>query len=523
MGKGAFVGVDGIARKIKSGYVGVQTDIPIYKETSRTVNITADNIADYFEVTNGVYYFAGSGSTFTSNNKGMNNTTASTILKAKKDFSELWFDYSYSSEINSDKFTLRAAGTTIESEVSGDTTSKTYNESIKKGQTIEFKYTKDSSRHVHDDQCTFSNMRIVDTIKTLVGTEKKSVARKIKKAYVGVGGVARPCWSGGELTYDGTTTGLTPSTPDYPSRYNLASESVGNHVIFAGGRGCNLVDAYSDKLVKSELSTLSGYLSWLDGAPVGDYAIFAGGYSCTDSVDAYNSALVKSTPSKLSVSRYHLAGAPVKDYALFAGGIHDGGDENWCVNTIDTYNSNLVRGSATLNFARRMLTGVPIGNYALFAGGYGPSLNTENDFVEAYDNNLVRTNLSTLDSVFGEPSSGAVGSYALIAISSKYCIYNDNLVKMTSIKKNNNKFGGKCVTLKEYVLFAGDHLSSDYSASADVDAYNSNLIKVNIDDMSVARFDLAGGSVGDYALFAGGRTSTNAADAVTTVDVYTVS
>ena len=350
-----------------------------------------------------------------------------------------------------------------------------------------------------------------------------NVARKIKKAYVGVGGVARPCWSGGELTYYGTATGLTPYNSNYTSRFDLASESVGNHVIFAGGRGCNLVDAYSDKLVKSELSTLSGYLSWLDGAPVGDYAIFAGGYSCTDSVDAYNSALVKSTPSKLSVSRYSLAGAPVKDYALFAGGIHDGGDDNWCVNTIDTYNSNLVIGSATLSTARRMHTGVPIGNYALFAGGYGPSINMESDVVEAYDNNLVRTILSTLDSAWGEPSSGAVGSYALIGIGSKYCIYNDNLVKMTSIEKSNNKFGGKGVTLKGYVLFAGDHSMSNSSALADVDAYNSNLIKVNIDDMSVARLKLAGGSVGDYALFAGGMTSTNAADAVTTVDVYTVS
>ena len=195
MSKGAFVGVDGIARKIKSGYVGVQTDIPIYEETSRTVSITADNITDYLEVTNGVYYFAGSGSTFTSNNKGMHNTTASTILKAKKDFSELWFDYSYSSEAKYDKFTLRAAGTTIESEVSGATTNKTYNGSLTKGQTIEFTYSKDHSGDSNDDQCTFSNMRIVDTIKTLVGTEKKSVARKIKKAYVGVGGVARPAGS----------------------------------------------------------------------------------------------------------------------------------------------------------------------------------------------------------------------------------------------------------------------------------------------------------------------------------------
>ena len=94
---------------------------------------------------------------------------------------------------------------------------------------------------------------------------------------------------------------------------------------------------------------------------------------------------------------------------------------------------------------------------------------------------------------------------------------------MTSIKKSDNNFGGKGVTLKGYVLFAGDHSASNFSALTDVDAYNSNLIKVNVGNISVARYNLAGGSVGDYALFAGGATSNNMADAVTTVDVYTVS
>ena len=35
------------------------------------------------------------------------------------------------------------------------------------------------------------------------------VARKIKKAYIGIGGVARPCWPSGELAYYGTITGLS--------------------------------------------------------------------------------------------------------------------------------------------------------------------------------------------------------------------------------------------------------------------------------------------------------------------------
>lgn len=124
------------------------------------VSITAANIADYFTVTNGTYYFAGSGSVFTSNNGGKASSTASTVLTAKQDISVLAFRYSYSSERNYDKFTLKVGGTTVENAVSGATTNKSYNGSLTKGQTIEFTYSKDSSQNGNDDKCTFSDMHI---------------------------------------------------------------------------------------------------------------------------------------------------------------------------------------------------------------------------------------------------------------------------------------------------------------------------------------------------------------------------
>lgn len=125
------------------------------------VSITADNISDYFTVTNGSsYYFQGSGTVFTTNNAGVNSSTASTILTAKQNISVLAFNYSYSSEANYDKFTLKVGGTTVEDGVSGATTNKTYNGSLAKGQTVEFTYSKDSSQNANDDKCTFSNMHI---------------------------------------------------------------------------------------------------------------------------------------------------------------------------------------------------------------------------------------------------------------------------------------------------------------------------------------------------------------------------
>lgn len=124
------------------------------------VAITAANISDYFTVTNGTYYFAGSGSVFTSNNSGESNSTASTVLTAKQDISVLAFNYSYSSEAKYDTFTLKVGGTTVEDGISGATTNKTYNGSLAKGQTVEFTYSKDSSQNANDDKCAFSDMHI---------------------------------------------------------------------------------------------------------------------------------------------------------------------------------------------------------------------------------------------------------------------------------------------------------------------------------------------------------------------------
>ena len=129
--------------------------------SSITVNITASNISEYFTVTNGSsYYFKGNGNVFTTNNAGVNSSTASTTLTAKQNISEISFNYSYSSEPSYDKFTLKVAGSTIENAVSGSTTTKSYNGSLTSGQTIEFKYAKDGSVNKNDDKCTFSNMVI---------------------------------------------------------------------------------------------------------------------------------------------------------------------------------------------------------------------------------------------------------------------------------------------------------------------------------------------------------------------------
>ena len=98
------------------------------------------------------------------------------------------------------------------------------------------------------------------------------VARKVKKAYIGVGGVARIFWSGGELAYYGTATALSSG------RTYHAAATVGNYALFGGGY------SYS-----------SGYMT---------------------TVDAYSASLIRSTPTALSEARYDLAGVAVGELCL---------------------------------------------------------------------------------------------------------------------------------------------------------------------------------------------------------------
>lgn len=122
--------------------------------------ITPDTISQYFIVANSSYYFAGSGSTFTSNNTNVNSSTAKTTLIAKYDMT-ISFDYSVASEANYDELTITAAGTSVCTDLSG-VNSGSYTGTIKMNQSITFSYTKDGSQSSNGDVATFSNMKVSD-------------------------------------------------------------------------------------------------------------------------------------------------------------------------------------------------------------------------------------------------------------------------------------------------------------------------------------------------------------------------
>lgn len=78
------------------------------------------------------------------------------------------------------------------------------------------------------------------------------------------------------------------------------------------------------------------------------------------------------------------------------------------------------------------------------------------------------------------------------------------------------------VTVGDYALFAGGYSSTDtqtnYEETDDVDACDSSLTRTTAAARSVKVTDSVAATVGDYALFAGGSLHSGYSD---TVDVYT--
>lgn len=504
----------GVARKVKKGYLGILTEKPIY--TTQQVNITADNISEYFTVTNGTYYFAGDGDTFTSNNKGKNSTTATTKLLALKDM-DVSFTYSYSSESGYDKFTLVIAGTTVESAVSGSTTIKEWSGKLKAGQAIEFTYSKDKSTSRNDDQCTFSGM--VCTAEVQTGSVTKELARRLKKAYIGIGGVARPCWTGGELAYYGVVTELSAA------REFLAAASNGNHALFGGGMingkstYFSTVDAYSKTLTHSLPTALSVGRANLAAAGIKEHVLFGGGTTSSNkkTVDAYDQELTRSTPTELTSATEMLSATSIGDYILFGGG----STGSSCTTAVYAYDKSLAQTRpATLTISRSKPAGVTFGNYALFGGGVLKS--GVSAAVDAYDSSLTKITVVDL-STARSCKAATVGDYVLFG-SGQYGnwynvvdVYDASLTRLEPLTFSKARESYGATSLEGYALFGGGSQSGSLDT---VEAFDAALTRTNPTPLSAVRTALAATTIGDYALFGGG--AQNGSDMSAVVDVYMI-
>lgn len=268
-----------------------------------------------------------------------------------------------------------------------------------------------------------------------------------------------------------TTSGYTTRDSD------PGAGSIGEYAIFAGcfdvyERVYANGAAYNSSLVKTNLS-LSEAARQPASANVGDYLIFAGGNTAknysespSEQTTAITSQLVTTSIGDLSYfGAYGLAGASVGNYAVFAGGQEGHSNSGDYLTTVITYNSELVRGTASnLSGVLGKISGTETVNHALFAGAIGSYMGSPTNVVNVYDKDLVHTTPVALSS-----ARSSVGAASLNG---------------------------------EFAMFAGG--SSDSGYSADVDVFDVDLLRTNPSALSEARSICNVAEVGEYLIVGGG-------------------
>lgn len=210
--------------------------------------------------------------------------------------------------------------------------------------------------------------------------------------------------------YDTSLTRTLANNSSDTARAFVGAASVGNYAIFAGGQSSsNLkkVSAYDASLTYKSMDDLSAARNGMVGVSLGDYAIFVGGAPTSTGKETvvYDASLTKIAVSNLSAGRANHAGTSVGKYAVFTGdsATTDVYDTSLTLSTLDVglgetyisatnldgyaifagdntdddvvtnvaYDESLtVTYPSGIDIPRSHMQAASVGNYAIFAGGY---------------------------------------------------------------------------------------------------------------------------------------------------------
>ena len=362
------------------------------------------------------------------------------------------------------------------------------------------------------------------------------VEKHVKCAYVGVNGKAQYIKRPRGVIRIGSAIAKLST-----ARYNLAAGEGLNYALFGGGNGpegvSSTVDAYSrsDFIRKTAANLSEAREALVAPGWSNEYVLFCGGvnknYSRTATVDAYDRDLTRKTATSLSEAKSYLATAPsmINGGTLFAGGIIDA--DPGVSSTVDNYDRDLTRTTvANLSVGRAGLAATMTGGFVLFGGGNGPGRISST--IDVYDHSLTR--MATANLSVGRYYLAGAGSTktnfeacALFAggiletdpgVSSTVDAYDYNLTRRTVANLSENKSRlAAAYLMEEQLLFAGGKTDQDNGVSSTVDVYDTmSLTKTTANDLSEARYGLAATMIGYALLFGGGLGS----DYSSAVDAY---
>lgn len=230
----------------------------------------------------------------------------------------------------------------------------------------------------------------------------------------------------------------------------------------------------------------------------------------------------------LSAARDNMRAATVGKYALFAGGfISRSAFGNNVSSSVDAYNTSLTKSTPTeLSCKRCGHAAASVGGYALFAGGASSCniLGYYDDIVssvDAYDASLTRSAAHIIGAT-AAIGGAAVGNYALFAggtvdwpinednVTSYVLAYDPSLTFTTAPRLSVARANVKGASVGNYALFAGGKADSFCTT---VDAYNASLTRTTATTLSNAENNSAAATVGNHAIFVGNTASADIYDA----------
>lgn len=205
------------------------------------------------------------------------------------------------------------------------------------------------------------------------------------------------------------------------ARYNVAGNTINGNAIFAGGStGSGVsyynatVDSYNTSLTRSVRTSLTTKGDSLMTARVGgSYVLFAGAmvysdeygtYMPTTTMDVFNASLTKSTATFQGINRYMKA-TSVGSYAIFAS------------TSTYAFDTSLTRIGATSlqnsGSSRYYPTAGTCEDYAIFVGGDGDGYGTSD--ADVYNASLTKSVLSGVKKRARESGACAVGDNIIVA------------------------------------------------------------------------------------------------------------
>lgn len=209
------------------------------------------------------------------------------------------------------------------------------------------------------------------------------------------------------------------------------------------------------------------------------------------------------TATPLSKPRSELGAAHVGNYALFAAGMPTIGESDF--KSVETYNAFLTKGTAP-DFTGSNASGRAVGSqnssYALFLAS--------DETTYSYNKSLTVTKRA---SAKADPDGRAVAvsfnNYILFAggytAGTGISIFDSSLVYTHSSGHSNIMLDTAATTVGNYAIFGGGRSSRmDGNYYSTVEIYNTSFTKSIGTNLSVARFDFAAATNGSYAIFAGG-------------------